>query len=208
MAVYRLVFAALGLVAVATQFGVTLSKNYSIVNFFSYFTNLSNLIAVVVLVVGAIRLLRRTPATPTWELVRLCNTVDMAFVGLVFNILLTGTDLGDLVPWVNVVLHMIVPIVVLLDWILLPPQVRFRVVTALTALAFPIVYSVYSLIRGAVTGFYPYPFFNPGAVGGAGGVTLYLVALVVGLAVLTLLVLVIARARTRVRSGARGAPPR
>lgn len=197
MAVYRLVFAALGLGAVVAQFGVTLEKHQSIVNFFSYFTNLGNLIAIVVLVVGAIRLLRRTPSTRGWEIVRFCDTVNMAFVGLVFNILLTTTELGDLIPWVNVIVHMLMPIVVVLDWIILPPVVRFRFVVALVGLVFPVVYSVYSLVRGAVTSFYPYPFYNPDAVGGASGVTLYLIALVVGLAVLSVLVLLIARVRTR-----------
>ncbi|BDZ51881.1 hypothetical protein GCM10025867_41220 [Frondihabitans sucicola] len=200
MAVYRLVFAAFGLVAVISQFGVTLSKHYSIVNFFSYFTNLGNLIAIVVLVIGAVRLLRGTPSTRGWEIVRFCNTVDMVFVGLVFNILLAGTDVGDVIPWVNVVVHMLMPVVVLVDWIILPPSVRFRFVTALVGLVFPIAYSVYSLVRGAITAFYPYPFYNPKAVGGAFGVTLYLVALIIGLAVLSFLVLLVARARTKQRA--------
>jgi len=202
MAVYRLVFAALGLVAVISQFGVTLTKHYSIVNFFSYFTNLGNLIAIVVLVIGAIRLLRGTPSTRGWEIVRFCNTVNMVFIGLVFNILLAGADVGDVIPWVNVIVHILMPVIVLIDWIILPPAVRFRIITLLVGLIFPVVYSLYSIIRGAITKFYPYPFYNPNAVGGAGGVTLYLVALIIGLAVLSLLVLLIARARTRATQAA------
>ncbi|GAA4678344.1 Pr6Pr family membrane protein [Frondihabitans cladoniiphilus] len=207
-AVLRLLFAALGLVAVASQFGVTLANHYSIPNFFSYFTNLSNLITIVVFVIGAVRILRGVPDTRAWNVVRFCNTVNMVFVGLVFNILLTGGDVGAVIPWVNTIVHIVMPIVVLLDWIVLPPAARLRLVTAVVGLIFPVAYSVYSLIRGAAIGFYPYPFYNPAKVGGYGGVTLYLIALIVGLIVLALIVVLItwarrpagARARDRVRA--------
>jgi uncharacterized membrane protein len=49
-------------------------------------------------------------------------------------------------------------------------------------------YVVYTMIRGAITGWYPYPFFNPARVGGYGGVTLYCLVMLVGFVVLALLV--------------------
>lgn len=43
------------------------------------------------------------PSSRGWEVVRGASVVYLAFVGLVFNTLLVGADLGELVPWVNVV---------------------------------------------------------------------------------------------------------
>ncbi len=49
-------------------------------------------------------------------------------------------------------------------------------------------YVVYSLVRGGGHRFYAYPFFNPGRVGGYGGVTLYCLGMLVGFVVIALLV--------------------
>ena len=193
--VYRLVFAALTITAVAAQFRVTLVDDSSIANFFSYFTNLSNLLATVVFTVGAIRVARGAPDTRAWSVVRAGTVVAMVFVGIVFNVLLAGLDVGALVPWVNVVVHMLMPVAVLVDWVVWPPERRLPWWAAAVCLVYPVVYSVYSLVRGAVIGFYPYPFYDPSAVGGVGGVALYLVALVVALAVLATLVVLVGRRR-------------
>lgn len=112
----------------------------------------------------------------------------LAFVGLVFNTLLVGADLGDLQPWVNVVHHMVMPLAVVVDWLVLPPRRRIGPAMLWPWIAPVAAYVVYSLVRGAITGFYPYPFFNPARVGGYGGVTLYCLAMLVGFVVLALLV--------------------
>ncbi|ROS37267.1 MULTISPECIES: Pr6Pr family membrane protein [unclassified Curtobacterium] len=197
MLVYRLAFAVLVLVAQIAQFGVSIRLDLGVVNFFSYFTNLGNLIAVVVFIVGAVRLARGVPDSRTWALVRFCSVVNMVFVGLVFNTLLAGFDLGPLYPWVNVVLHMLMPVAVLVDWLVLAPRVRLGWRDAWIALVFPVVYSVYSLIRGAIVDWYPYPFYDADKVGGVGGLVLYLLALIVALAVLALVLLGIGRALRR-----------
>jgi hypothetical protein len=192
---FRLVLAALTLTALVAQFRVTLVNAYSVVDFFSYFTNLSNLLAVVVFVVGAVRVARGVPDSRAWSVVRAATVVAMVFVGVVFNVLLAGLDVGAVVPWVNVVVHMVMPVAVLLDWVVWPPERRLPWRAAAACLVFPVAYTAYSLVRGAVTGFYPYPFYDPAAVGGVGGVALYLLVLVVALAVLSTLVVLVGRRR-------------
>lgn len=195
--VYRLLFAALGLVAVFTQlFGVTVAKGYGVVNFFSYFTNLANLIIAVVFIVSAIRLLRNHTPSLVDVGIRGGAVVYILFVGLVFNTLLRDVDLGDLIPWVNLIVHFLIPIVALIDWILWPPRrvLPFRV--TFIWMIFPAVYVVYSLVRGAITDFYPYPFFNPGAQGGYGGVAAYCAVMLVGFFVLAIVVRWIGNARS------------
>lgn len=42
----------------------------------------------------------------------------------------------------------------------------------------PLLYLIYLLVRGAVVGWYPYPFLNPVAVGGYGVVSAYVIGIV------------------------------
>ena len=101
----------------------------------------------------------------------------MTLVGIVFAVLLRDTDLGALLPWVNVVLHYVMPCAVVLDWLLRPPAIRLGARHLATCLVFPAVYLAYALARGAVTGWYPYPFLDPGHVGGYAGVAAYCIGI-------------------------------
>jgi hypothetical protein len=142
-----------------------------------------------VFIVSAIRLIRnRTSPSESDVAIRGGVIVYIVFVGLVFNTLLRDVDLSSLIPWVNVVVHFLLPIAGLLDWLIWPPRRRLPLRIAFLWLVWPVVYVAYSLIRGAITGFYPYPFFNPGAVGGYGGVALYCLVMLVGFLVLALLI--------------------
>jgi hypothetical protein len=149
----------LALVALGIQLSVTIDHRLSVVNFFSFFTNLSNILGAVVLVYLAVR-------PGTGDLVRGAATTYLAITGIVYNLLLRGEDLGVLKPWINVVLHVVTPIVMLLDWLLDPPGRPVPLRRALWWLAFPLAYVGYSLIRGAVVHWYPYPFLNPAHPGG------------------------------------------
>jgi hypothetical protein len=103
--------------------------------------------------------------------------MNMAVVGIVFTLLLRNEDLGALQPWVNFVLHDLMPCAVVLDWLLDPPSTRLGIRDRVQFLVFPAAYLAYSLIRGAQTGWYPYPFLNPTHVGGYGGVAVYAIGI-------------------------------
>jgi FAR-17a/AIG1-like protein len=169
----RLLFGLLTLVAIASQLVIHVRMGANVVNFFSYFTNLSNLLAA-----GILLLTAGARAMPAWiDRVRVISAMNMAVVGIVFTLLLRSEDLGALQPWVNFVLHDLMPCVVVLDWLLDPPSTRSGVRNLLQFLAFPAAYLAYSLLRGAQTGWYPYPFLNPSRVDGYGGVTVYAVGI-------------------------------
>ena len=193
----RLFFGLLTLVAVITQLTIQVQLGLNVVNFFSYFTNLSNIFALIILLLGALFLIQRHEATTTFELFRGASVVGMALVGIVFGVLLTGEDLGSLLPWVNFVLHYLMPVVMILDWLYLPPNIRLTFAQTWRWLIFPFLYLVYSLIRGSIVGFYPYPFFNPAKVGGYGGVVLYCVAILIVFLILVWLVMLLSNWRKR-----------
>lgn len=83
------------------------------------------------------------------------------------------------------------------EWLLLPPRFRLSLRTAFLWVVVPVVYTVYSVVRGALVGFYCYPFFNPSAVGGYGGVAVYCVLLLAAFIVLALVIRAVGNALQR-----------
>ncbi len=171
--IFRIALASLALAGIVTQLCITVINQHSVTNFFSYFTILSNIIASIVFIVSAVRLAKGYVPNKFDDTVRGASIVYMTFVGVVFSILLRDADLGDLVPWINTVHHYIMPVAVIVDWVLQPPKAKINAHAAFIWLLFPTVYVLYSLIRGAITGFYAYPFFDPNVQNGYSGVVIY-----------------------------------
>ncbi len=164
---YKVIFATLCLYAVAQEnITLILRGTYDFVNYWSYFTNLSNLFAGVMLLVSAYVLWRRVKSK-NLDLFRGASTLYMVITGVVFAVLLSGADPSELtaVPIDNTIMHQIIPVAMLVDWIINPPKKRISFVRSLWWLAFPLGYVFISLIRGALTDWYPYDFLDP-AVGG------------------------------------------
>ncbi len=174
----RAIFGTLTLAAMVTQFRVHLGLGAPVLNFFSYFTILANLFAGVVLLLGVYLSVSKAEPPVWYEPIRGAAVVYMAVVGVVFVALLRNTDLGGLRPWVNTVHHYIMPVVMVMDWVLRPPVRRLDASALLICLAFPVMYLVYTLVRGASTSWYPYPFLNPSVVDGYGVVALYIAGMV------------------------------
>lgn len=163
---YRLLFAVLTLVAMGVQLHQSVLNGGSIVNFFSFFTIESNLIAAFVFVLSGVALLQ-DKQDDKLALLRGATALYMTTTGIVYVLLLSGLEasLQTAVPWINAVVHYIMPAVVFLDWFICLPQQRVRFVRALWWLVFPVCYVIYSLIRGPLAHWYPYPFLDPRAHG-------------------------------------------
>ena len=153
----RLAIACLVLAALVTQYAEgTQRSTFEPANFFSFFTVQANIFAAAVLL-ATVALGSRTDA---W---RGAATLYMAATGVVYTVLLSGLEdrLQTPIPWVNAVLHYITPVYMVADWLLDPPArpVPFR--RAAWWLAFPLAYCAYSLLRGPLVDWYPYPFLDP-----------------------------------------------
>ena len=194
---FRMLFAILAFGAIVTQL-VSLLDNptFHPLNFLSYFTIQSNLIGGTVLLIGAIR---RDIHTPTFDLVRGGAVVYLVTTGIVFSVLLSGTDVDTAIPWVNSVLHEVLPIVIVIDWLLDPPSRQLSYRHAVLWLAYPLAWVAYTLIKGPIAQWYPYPFLDP-ANGGYGTVALYCVGIAV-------VVFVISAAVVWIGNLARRGPP-
>jgi FAR-17a/AIG1-like protein len=186
--VARLGFAGFDIAAMCVAITVTTG---SLVNFFSFFTIESNLLAIVVLLVGGFL----DPQSERWAYIRGAATLYMVITGIVYAALLANQEVGLTAPWVNSAMHQVTPAVLLVDWVCFPPWSRASYRAALAWLAFPLLYFAYSLSRGAVVGWYPYPFLDPRHPGGYGRVAAFAVVLAVVMALLAVAVNAIGRKR-------------
>ncbi|HXG25362.1 MAG TPA: Pr6Pr family membrane protein [Candidatus Binatia bacterium] len=181
-AILRLARTATALIAIAAIViqAMTLvdAGRLDLVNFLSFFTIQSNLIAIAALLILA----ARTPGPrPRWlEWLRGAATVYLTITFFVVILLLQGIDVGLQLAWVDFVLHKLTPIVIVADWLLDPPTVRLTRRDALGWLIYPLVWLGYTMVRGALVDWYPYPFLNPANGGDAQVAVTSLVILAAG----------------------------
>ncbi|WP_375426511.1 Pr6Pr family membrane protein [uncultured Friedmanniella sp.] len=136
-----------------------------LLHFVSYFTVLSNLL---VLLTTAAAARRPTVDGRLWRVLRLDAVVGITVTGLVHWFFLR--PLLQLTGWPYVtdkVLHVVVPLLAVVGWLLVGPRPRITLRVVLLGLIYPVGWLVYTLVIGAATGWYPYPFIDVGARGGA-----------------------------------------
>jgi hypothetical protein len=159
-----------------------------LLHFVSYFTVLSNLL---VLLTTAAAARRPDVDGRLWRVLRLDAVVGITVTGLVHWFFLR--PLLHLTGWsyaTDKVLHVAVPLLALVGWIAFGPRPRVTGRVVLLGLVYPVGWLVLTLVVGAATGWYPYPFLDVGARG-AGAVavaSLGVAVLVVALSVLVWLV--------------------
>lgn len=128
-------------------------------DYFGYFTNQTALLACVVLIIsGSFAVCRR--AAPGWlNLLRGMAIAYLIAVGVVYNVLVPGT--GTAPVWVSAILHIVLPLIVAMDWILVPdrPPLPWRRLWLIVV--YPLVWVSVVLVRGATDGWVPYGFLLP-----------------------------------------------
>lgn len=129
----------------------------------SYFTIQSNLLVAV-----AATSLALGPERDggLWRVVRLDALVGISVTGVVYATVLAPTT--DLDGWDRVAdagLHYASPLLVVVGWLLYGPRPRIDGRTVAWALVWPIAWFAYTLLHGAASGWYPYPFIDVTAQG-------------------------------------------
>ena len=154
-----LLIGALGLAALRAQYDALLPPlsdlplTEKLWGMAGYFTILTNLLATAAML--AVARGWRIGASASAGLV-----VSMAMVGLVYHALLARLWAPQgLAWWADQGLHTAMPLAVVLWWLAFAPKgIGRRDLPAW--LAWPAAYCVYALIRGQMTGFWPYPFLD------------------------------------------------
>lgn len=171
--IWHLVTALVTLATLFTQTGQTvlsedpLQPNVGIRLFdmFSYFTIQSNL-----LVLLAVTALAVNPGRGGvwWRALRATSIVGITVTGVVHWFLLRPlATLTGLDYWTDKFLHVVVPLLAVVGWLLFGPRPRLGLRTIGLALVWPICWLVVTLVRGAIIDWYPYPFLDVTALGAA-----------------------------------------
>lgn len=180
--VLRALVALLVVVAVSAQWSASVATPvYRFVNFFGYFTIQSNLIMTLALVVGVVTVLSPAAASRWTDGLRGAATAYIATTGVVYNLLLTDAGLGSSasLPWASDVMHKVLPLYAVLDWIVFRDRAPIPWSRLPLFLAYPLAWTIVVLVRGQ--DFVPYPFLDVERLGG-GVVAAYCVGIAVFIA--------------------------
>jgi len=135
--------------------------------YFSYFTITSCLLTAVVLTISAIQLTRGQAETKLLSLTRLTTAVSMVIEGVIYNALLRGgapdpRDVGyDWPVLPNEIMHTYVPMLIFIEWLFTRTTIALKINQAFWVLVYPLAWLAFSIIRGIITGWWPYWFIDP-----------------------------------------------
>ncbi len=144
--------------------GVAPTHTERIVRLFSYFTIQSNIL---VLVTSWLLAWRPDLGGRVFRVARLDALLCIAVTGLVFHTVL-AQDGAELTPSGNLagfLLHTLSPAGAVIAWLLVGPRPRFDGGTVWWSVAYPLAWIVYTFVRGAFVGWYPYPFIDVSTIG-------------------------------------------
>lgn len=162
--------ALLALIGLAIEYQVTVTghpgqivgRTIIFLSFFTILTNALVLLASIGAAFGKGRLHRWTagPGTST------AISVHITVVAVIFQLLLANlvllTPLGW---WGNMLVHRLVPALWLVGWLGFAPHGGIDRWAPLRWMLYPLLYTVWVMIHGAITGWYPYPFMDVGQYG-------------------------------------------
>lgn len=151
------------------------------IRFFCYFTIQSNLLVLVGVLPLALGLRGAHGSYDRrwWRVVRLAGLVGITVTGIVHWFLLRDPDAMINFGWfVDRVLHLVVPVLAVVGWLLFGPRPRIDAPTIRGAVAWPVLWLISTLTVGGVTGWVPYPFLDA-EVTSAGTIVLTLVGITV-----------------------------
>lgn len=179
--VARIIAGLLVLSGIITEIVDTLAHSaFKPDHYFAYFTIESSMMNVVVLVVGGVFAVRHPVDTRLLSTVRMAVLSYAVVTAIVYNVLLRNIPSnGDYQGphWPTEVFHVAIPILLVLDWILTPGRVPVRWRSLALVASYPLAWLAFTMIRGGLGGWYPYPFLEPGGPGGVLSVVIYCVVL-------------------------------
>ncbi|WP_118976399.1 Pr6Pr family membrane protein [Taibaiella koreensis] len=139
----------------------------AIVNYFSYFTILSNILVALCLTASALgrRGFFLKPGTQT------AIVIYIVIVGLVYNAVLRFQWAPKgMARLADELLHSVAPLLFLVYWLLFTSKEQLQWKHIPAWLLFPLIYLGYTLVRGSLMHFYPYPFLDIDKLGYASAV--------------------------------------
>jgi hypothetical protein len=205
---WRILIAALACLGPVLQYGLMVggldlaTAALKTVRYFSYFTILSNLLAAAALTASLVAA-EKSPMGKfaTWAErsgPRAAIATYLTITAVVYHAILAsqwhpqGLHLAA-----DTLLHTITPAAYLVDLALRGGQGQARWIAAAKAMAFPALYGVWTLLHGALSGWYPYPFMNA-AKRGYPAVVLTMIEMSLAFALVAVVFIAVSRVRAKV----------
>jgi hypothetical protein len=129
----------------------------------NYFTILTNVLVAISFTLMVLEKQNRLFSYPESQTAIL---VYILVVGIVYSALLRSTwNPQGFQRVVDELLHTVVPLYYLIYWFVFTPKADIKYLQITRWLVYPALYLIYSLVRGAATGKFPYPFLNAASLG-------------------------------------------
>ena len=171
-----------------------------LVQLLSYFTILSNILVAKSLTVSLLAPTSKWGKYFSSASVTGAITVYIATVGITYNIILRNLIiLEGFSILANELLHVVVPVLYVIYWILFTTRARLKWSEIYYWLIYPLIYLIYILIRGAISGYYPYPFVDVGRLGYS-NVVINSLGMIAGFVVLSVLLILTGRSMSKSNS--------
>lgn len=160
--------------------------------YFSYVTIQSSILAGVIFVVGAVRMWNWQKDSMVFSVARLSVTGFAVIVGVVYNLMLRDVAPNPLdanyewpvIP--NEILHVWGPILIVIDWFWSRRFVRMPASALKWIFVYPILWITFTVVRGYVDGWWPYPFLDPNEPAGVAGMLIYLAVILIFFSVVSI----------------------
>jgi len=138
----------------------------TIIRFLSFFTIQTNILIAAYLLLPALAPMSRISQLLSRPSQRTAVMSYSALVAIIYFLVLrnVGHDYGleRLADWI---LHYVTPGMFLFDWVAWVPKGRVPWSVVARYLIYPALYAAWTLLYGAITGWYPYPFVNATKLG-------------------------------------------
>ncbi|CAM5214296.1 hypothetical protein UACE39S_05494 [Ureibacillus acetophenoni] len=146
------------------------------------FTIHSNLLVSITFMFSSFAILSRRDRNSILEYFKNCSIIYMSICILTYHFLLSsGGEYTGTRIITNFTLHYLIPILVFINWFVFEIKEKYSLNFIFYWMIYPFLYSVVSLVRGLIDGFYPYFFLNPNGeipvgVGSYTNVALFIIA--------------------------------
>jgi hypothetical protein len=163
------ILAISGWFAIISQFYLILQNDQltaaeATINFFSFFTILTNILVAVCVTMLLLGIQNRF----TDERTVTALAVYIAIVGITYNLILRSIwNPEELQKITDELLHATTPLLFVVYWLVFIPKHNLKWTDAFSWLIYPLAYSIYSLVHGLISNWYPYPFVDPNKIGWA-----------------------------------------
>ncbi|GAC1451576.1 MAG: Pr6Pr family membrane protein [Chitinophagaceae bacterium] len=171
MKLYLAVMVTIGWFALIAQFYINVTQKAlpvpeMIVRYFSYFTIQTNLLITICYTILLFSAGSAAGKFFSRQQTLAAITVYIVIVGLIYNMILRFLwNPAGLQKLVDELLHAVIPVLALIYWLVFTAKNKLQWKSILPWLIYPFAYIIYILIRGSISGFYPYPFINTTQLG-------------------------------------------